>query len=47
LTVSTLCPRISLHLIGHGTITQTMDAYSHVMAEMGNIAASAFEEAWS
>jgi len=43
--VSTLYPRISLHLIGHATITQTMDAYLHVTARMGNVAASALEEA--
>jgi integrase len=34
-------------LLGHATITQTMDTYSHVLPGMGDAAASALEEALS
>lgn len=40
-------PKIVQHQLGHATISQTMDTYSHVMPEMGNIAAAALEEALS
>jgi integrase len=29
--------------LGHATISQTMDTYSHVMPDMGNVAADALE----
>jgi integrase len=32
-------------MLGHATITQTMDTYSHVMPGMNDIAATALEEA--
>jgi integrase len=40
-------PKIVQHQLGHATISQTMDTYSHVMPDMGNIAAAALEEALS
>jgi integrase len=40
-------PKIVSEMLGHATISQTMDTYSHVMPEMGDIAASALEEALS
>jgi hypothetical protein len=45
LSASTPCPRISRHLVGHATITQIMDTYSHVMPGMSDVAATALEEA--
>lgn len=38
-------PKIVQHQLGHATISQTMDTYSHVMPEMGDIAADALEAA--
>jgi integrase len=32
-------------MLGHATITQTMDTYSHVLPGMGDVAARALEEA--
>jgi len=40
-------PKIVQHQLGHATISQTMDTYSHVMPDMGNIAADALEAALS
>ena len=40
-------PKIVQHQLGHATISQTMDTYSHVMPDMGNVAAAALEEALS
>jgi integrase len=40
-------PRIAQEMLGHATISQTMDTYSHVMLGMGDVAASALEEALS
>jgi integrase len=38
-------PKIVQHQLGHATISQTMDTYSHVMPDMGDIAADALEAA--
>ncbi len=38
-------PKIIQEMLGHATITQTMDTYSHVLPGMGDIAATALEEA--
>ncbi len=38
-------PKIVQEMLGHATITQTMDTYSHVMPGMSDIAATALEEA--
>ena len=38
-------PKIIQEMLGHATITQTMDTYSHVLPGMGDVAASALEEA--
>jgi hypothetical protein len=32
-------------MLGHATISQTMDTYSHVLPGMGNVAATVLEEA--
>jgi integrase len=40
-------PKIVREILGHATISQTMDTYSHVMSEMGDVAATALEEALS
>jgi integrase len=40
-------PKIVSELLGHATISQTMDTYSHVMPGMGDIAATALEDALS
>jgi integrase len=40
-------PKIVQHQLGHATISQTMDTYSHVMPDMGNVAADALEAALS
>jgi integrase len=40
-------PKIVQHQLGHATISQTMDTYSHVMPDMGDIAADALEAALS
>ncbi len=32
-------------MLGHATTSQTMDAYSHVLPGMGDVAATALEEA--
>lgn len=40
-------PKIVQHQLGHATISQTMDTYSHVMPEMGDLAADALEAALS
>jgi integrase len=38
-------PKIVQEMLGHATITQTMDTYSRVMPGMSDIAATALEEA--
>jgi integrase len=38
-------PKIVQEMLGHATITQTMDTYSHVLPGMGDVAAAALEEA--
>ena len=40
-------PKIIQEMLGHATITQTMDTYSHVLPGMGDVAASALEEVLS
>ena len=40
-------PKIVSELLGHATISQTMDTYSHVMPGMSDIAATALEDALS
>jgi len=40
-------PKIVQEMLGHATITQTMDTYSHVLPGMGDVAASILEEALS
>jgi len=40
-------PKIVQHQLGHATISQTMDTYSHVMPDMGDVAADALEAALS
>jgi integrase len=40
-------PKIVQEMLGHATISQTMDTYSHVMPGMGNVAAEAIESALS
>jgi integrase len=38
-------PKIVQELLGHATISQTMDTYSHVLPGMGDAAAGAMDEA--
>jgi integrase len=38
-------PKIVQEMLGHATLTQTMDTYSHVLPGMGDVAATALEEA--
>ncbi len=38
-------PKIVQEMLGHATITQAMDTYSHVVPGMSDIAATALEEA--
>ncbi len=40
-------PRIIQEMLGHATISQTMDTYSHVMPGMSDVAADALESALS
>jgi integrase len=40
-------PKIVSEMLGHATISQTMDTYSHVMPGMREVAATALEEALS
>jgi integrase len=40
-------PKIVSEMLGHATISQTMDTYSHVMPGMQEVAATALEEALS
>jgi integrase len=40
-------PKIVQEMLGHATISQTMDTYSHVMPGMGDVAAEALESALS
>jgi integrase len=40
-------PKIVSEMLGHATISQTMDTYSHVMPGMGDVAADALEDALS
>jgi integrase len=40
-------PKIVSEMLGHATIAQTMDTYSHVMPGMGDVVATALEEALS
>ena len=37
-------PKIVQEMLGHATITQTMDTYSHVLPGMGDVATTALEE---
>jgi integrase len=37
--------KIVQEMLGHATIRQTMDTYSHVLPGMGDVAATALEEA--
>jgi integrase len=39
--------KIVSEMLGHATIAQTMDTYSHVMPGMSDVAATALEEALS
>lgn len=36
-------PKIVQEMLGHATISQTMDTYSHVMPGMSDVAAAAIE----
>ena len=38
-------PKIVQEMLGHATLTQTMDTYAHVLPGMGDVAATALEEA--
>jgi integrase len=38
-------PKIVQEMLGHSTITQTMDTYSHVLPDMQDQAVSAIESA--
>ncbi len=38
-------PKIVQEMLGHATISQTMDTYSHLMPGIGDVAAMALEEA--
>lgn len=38
-------PKIVQEALGHATISQTMDIYSHVVPGMGSVAVDAIEEA--
>jgi integrase len=40
-------PKLVQELLGHATITQTMDTYSHVLPSMGDQTANAMESALS
>jgi integrase len=40
-------PKIVQEMLGHATITQTMDTYSHVLPDMQDSAVSAMQEAFS
>ena len=40
-------PKIDQEMLGHATITQTMDTYSHVLPNMQSVAADAMEKALS
>ena len=40
-------PKIVQEMMGHATISQTMDTYSHVTPGMGDVAAEAMENALS
>jgi integrase len=40
-------PKIFQEMLGHATISQTMDTYSHVMPSMSDVAAEAIESALS
>ncbi len=40
-------PKIVSEMLGHATISQTMGTYFHVMPGMGDVAATALEEALS
>jgi len=40
-------PKIVQEMLGHATITQTMDTYSHELPGMEDVAASALEKALS
>jgi integrase len=40
-------PKIVQEMLGHATISRTMDTYSHVTPGMGDVAATALEEALS
>jgi integrase len=37
-------PKIVSEMLGHATVSQTMDTYSHVLPRMGDVAATALEE---
>jgi len=40
-------PKIVQEMLGHATISQTMDTYSHVMPGMSDVTAEAIESALS
>jgi integrase len=40
-------PKIVQEMLGHATISQTMDTYSHVMPGMSDVAAEALEASLS
>jgi integrase len=40
-------PKIVQEMLGHATITQTMDTYSHVLPDMQDGAVTAMQEAFS
>jgi len=40
-------PKFVSEMLGHATISQTIDTYSHVMPGMGDVAATALEETLS
>jgi integrase len=39
-------PKVIQSLLGHSSITQTMDTYSHLMGGMGGDAVDALDEAF-
>src|SRR5918994_4706167 len=47
LLIKNVNPKIVSEMLGHATIAQTMDTYSHVMPGMSDIAAEALEDALS
>lgn len=39
-------PKIIRSLLGHSSITQTMDTYSHLMQDIGGVAVGGLDEAF-